>query len=237
MSSIRRKLQITFVTGLLVIIPIAGSRVGVRELISFVDRLLDPFVGGLFPFHLPGLGLFVAILLVLLMGIVATNVVGRRILGGWTAFLLPLPIFRSVYFAVKQLLKSPFRRTIRSPSRNSCCSKIVEGHYCFGFLTGAAGPAAGQRRERIAVGRLCPHQPLVLGDILLGAARGHHPDPPHRSARHPDRPLGRISIPQVLRQEVSSRRWSLAGRKERRSNAWTAQYSAASGLRPSSSRS
>ena len=80
MGSIRRKLQITFVTGLLVIIPIAVPVWVFWELFTFVDRLLDPFVGETFPFRLPGLGLLVAVLLVLLMGIVATNVVGRRIL-------------------------------------------------------------------------------------------------------------------------------------------------------------
>jgi hypothetical protein len=78
-------LQITFVTGLLVIIPIAVPVWVFWELIAFVDRLLDPFVGGTFPFHLPGLGLFVAVLVVLLMGIVATNVVVMAIWGGWTA--------------------------------------------------------------------------------------------------------------------------------------------------------
>ncbi|MCK7478017.1 MAG: hypothetical protein M0C28_11730 [Candidatus Moduliflexus flocculans] len=56
MTSLRRKLQITFVTGLLVIIPIAVPVWVFWELISFVDRLLDPFVGGTFPSTCPDWG-------------------------------------------------------------------------------------------------------------------------------------------------------------------------------------
>ena len=46
MSSIRRQLQITFVAGLLVIIPIAVPVWVFWELFTFVDRLLAPLVGG-----------------------------------------------------------------------------------------------------------------------------------------------------------------------------------------------
>ena len=201
MTSLRRKLQFTFVTGLLVIIPIAVPVWVFWELISFVDRLLDPFVGQTFPFHLPGFGLLVAVLLVLLMGVVATNVVGRRILGWLDSLLYRVPIFRSVYSAVKQLLNA------FSPDNQVAFKEFVllrnrEGHYCFGFLTGAVAlqRANGENESLLAV--YVPTNHLYLGDILL--------------VRREDIILtrltvpqgiqivlsGGISIPQVLRQEV-----------------------------------
>ena len=203
MSSIRRQLQITFVAGLLVIIPIAVPVWVFWELFTFVDRLLAPFVGDTLPFHLPGLGLVVATLLVLLMGIFATNVVGRRILGWLDGGLYRIPIFRSVYSAVKQLLNA------FSPDNQVAFKEFVllqnrEGHYCFGFLTGAvARPRANGTTEAL-VAVYVPTNHLYLGDILL--------------ARREDIILtrltvpqgiqiilsGGISIPQVLRQDVSS---------------------------------
>lgn len=201
MTSLRRKLQITFVTGLLVIIPIAVPVWVFWELISFVDRLLDPFVGGTFPFHLPGLGLFVAVLLVLLMGIVATNVVGRRILGWLDSLLYRVPIFRSVYSAVKQLLNA------FSPDNQVAFKEFVllrnrDGHYCFGFLTGAVALQRSNGENEALLAVYVPTNHLYLGDILL--------------ARREDIILtrltvpqgiqivlsGGISIPQVLRQEL-----------------------------------
>jgi uncharacterized membrane protein len=171
MSSIRRQLQITFVTGLLVIIPIAVPVWVFWELFTFVERLLAPLVGGTFPFHLPG--------------------------------LYRIPIFRSVYSAVKQLLNA------FSPDNQVAFKEFVvlqnrEGHYCFGFLTGAVAlqRANGTTEPLLAV--YVPTNHLYLGDILL--------------ARREDIILtrltvpqgiqiilsGGISIPQVLRQDVSS---------------------------------
>jgi uncharacterized membrane protein len=201
MGSIRRQLQIKFVTGLLVIIPIAVPIWVFWELFTFVDQLLDPFISDTFPFRLPGLGLLVATLLVLFMGIVATNVVGRRILGWLDSLVYRLPIFRSVYFAVKQLLNA------FSPDNQVAFKEFVivqnrEGHYSFGFLTGtvAMHRTNGQSESLLAV--YVPTNHLYLGDILL--------------ARREDIILtrltvpqgiqivlsGGISIPQVLRQEV-----------------------------------
>jgi uncharacterized membrane protein len=201
MTSIRRQLQITFVTGLLVIIPIAVPIWAFWELFTFVDRLLDPFVHDTFPFRLPGLGLIVAILLVLLMGIIATNVVGRRILGWLDSLLYRVPIFRNVYSAVKQLLNA------FSPDNQVAFKEFVilqnrEGHYCFGFLTGAVALQRANGGTESLVAVYVPTNHLYLGDIFL--------------ARREDIILtrltvpqgiqiilsGGISIPQVLRQEI-----------------------------------
>lgn len=203
MSSIRRQLQITFVAGLLVIMPIAIPVWVFWELFTFVDRLLAPFIGDTLPFHLPGLGLVVATLLVLLMGIFATNVVGRRILGWLDGGLYRIPIFRSVYSAVKQLLNA------FSPDNQVAFKEFVvlqnrEGHYCFGFLTGAVALQRANGTSEPLVAVYVPTNHLYLGDILL--------------ARRDDIILtrltvpqgiqiilsGGISIPQVLRQDVSS---------------------------------
>jgi uncharacterized membrane protein len=203
MSSIRRQLQITFVAGLLVIMPIAIPVWVFWELFTFVDRLLAPFIGDTLPFHLPGLGLVVATLLVLLMGIFATNVVGRRILGWLDGGLYRIPIFRSVYSAVKQLLNA------FSPDNQVAFKEFVvlqnrEGHYCFGFLTGAVALQRANGTTEPLVAVYVPTNHLYLGDILL--------------ARRDDIILtrltvpqgiqiilsGGISIPQVLRQDVSS---------------------------------
>jgi uncharacterized membrane protein len=203
MSSVRRQLQITFVAGLLVIIPIAVPVWVFWELFTFVDRLLAPLIGDTFPFHIPGLGLVVATLLVLLMGIFATNVVGRRILGWLDGGLYRIPIFRSVYSAVKQLLNA------FSPDNQVAFKEFVvlqnrEGHYCFGFLTGAVALQRANGTTEPLVAVYVPTNHLYLGDILL--------------VRRDDIILtrltvpqgiqiilsGGISIPQVLRQDVSS---------------------------------
>lgn len=202
MGNLRRQIQIKFVTGLVVIIPIAVTVWTFWELFTFVDDLLASIVSNTFPLHIPGLGLLVAILLVLLMGIFATNVVGRRILGWLDILLFRIPIFRNVYSAVKQLLNafSPdnqvaFKEFVIVPNRE-------KGHYCFGFLTGEAALQRGSGESEPLVAVYVPTNHLYLGDILL--------------VRRDDIILtrltvpqgiqivlsGGISIPQVLRQRL-----------------------------------
>ncbi len=205
MSGIRRHLQITFVTGLLVIIPIAVPVWVFWELFTFVDRLLAPLVGDTFPFYVPGLGLLVATLLVILMGIFATNVVGRRILEWLDSLLYRIPIFRNVYSAVKQLLNA------FSPDNQTAFKEFVvvhnreTGHYSFGFVTGSVSLQRTNGETDPLVSVYVPTNHLYLGDILL--------------ARREDVILtrltvpqgiqiilsGGISVPQVLRQDIPDR--------------------------------
>lgn len=167
MSKIRRQLQIKFVTGLLVIVPIAVTVWTFWELFTFVDGLLAPVVTETLQRPVPGVGLLVAVLLVLLMGIFATNVVGRRILGWLDSLLYRIPIFRNVYSAVKQLLNA------FSPDNQVAFKEFVlvrnreKGHYTFGFLTGEVGLQHGSGETEPLVAVYVPTNHLYLGDILL----------------------------------------------------------------------
>jgi uncharacterized membrane protein len=202
MSRIRHHIQITFITGLLVIVPIAVPVWVFWELFTFVDRLLGPLISDTLPFRVPGLGLLVAILLVLLMGIFATNVVGRRMLTWLDSLLYRIPMFRSIYSGVKQLVHA------FSPDNHVAFKEFVviprggRGTYCFGFLTGAVAlqRVNGETEPLMAV--YVPTNHLYIGDIFL--------------VRQEDIILtrltvpqgiqiilsGGISIPQVLRQRL-----------------------------------
>lgn len=202
MSGIRRQLQIKFVTGLVVIIPMAVSVWTFWELFTFVDGLLAPVVADQLGRRVPGVGLLVAILLVLLMGLFATNVVGRRTLGWLDSLLYRIPIFRNVYSAVKQLLNafSPdnqvaFKEFVLVPNRE-------KGSYSFGFLTGevALTRTSGETEPLVAV--YVPTNHLYLGDILLVPRE----DIIQTRLTIPQGIQivlsGGISIPQVLRQKL-----------------------------------
>ncbi len=202
MSGIRRQLQIKFVTGLLVIVPIAVTVWTFWELFTFVDGLLAPMVADRIGQRVPGVGLLVAILLVLLMGIFATNVVGRRTLGWLDSLLYRIPIFRNVYSAIKQLLNafSPdnqvaFKEFVLVPNRE-------KGSYSFGFLTGevALSRSTGETEPLVAV--YVPTNHLYLGDILL--VRREEIIQTRLTIPQGIQIVlsGGISIPQILRQKL-----------------------------------
>lgn len=202
MSGIRRTLQLKFVTGLLVIVPIAVTVWTFWELFKFVDGLLGPQVVDTFAVRIPGLGLLVASLLVFLMGSFATHVVGRRTLAFLDRLLYRIPIFGNVYSAVKQLLNA------FSPDNQVAFKEFVvvynraRDQYCFGFLTGEVSlqRVGGELEPLLAV--YIPTNHLYLGDILL--ARREDVMLTHLSVPQGIQIVlsGGISIPQFLRQKL-----------------------------------
>ncbi|MFA5028147.1 MAG: DUF502 domain-containing protein [Candidatus Methylomirabilota bacterium] len=202
MSGIRRTLQLKFVTGLLVIVPIAVTVWTFWELFKFVDGLLGPLVVDTFAVRIPGLGLLVASLLVFLMGSFATHVVGRRTLAFLDRLLYRIPIFGNVYSAVKQLLNA------FSPDNQVAFKEFVvvynraRDQYCFGFLTGEVSlqRVGGELEPLLAV--YIPTNHLYLGDILL--ARREDVMLTHLSVPQGIQIVlsGGISIPQFLRQKL-----------------------------------
>ena len=166
MSWLRRR----FVTGFFVLVPVVVSIVA----LIWVFRVVDGFTAPLYEQYFrqvhdrevpPGLGLLTTAVLILLVGVIATNVLGRRVLQRTEGYLLRVPVFKTVYAPVKQLILafSPdneygFKRVvlIRTESRG----------YILGFLTKEFSiQSAGHTESLIAV--YVPTNHLYLGDVVI----------------------------------------------------------------------
>lgn len=109
LASLRRYL----IAGLLVWLPLAATILVVRGLVGFLDRTLlllpqDFHPDVLLGFHIPGLGVVLTVAVVLITGVIAANLFGKRLVRGWEALLDRIPLVRSVYSAVKQLAETMF---------------------------------------------------------------------------------------------------------------------------------
>src|SRR2546428_7265548 len=104
----RARLRRYFLTGLIVFLPIAIT----LSFLLWLFRTLDRFLGWLFTLLLgepvPGLGLVATIAVIFLIGALTTNVLGRRLVGGFDRPMLRIPLARSIYSATKQLSDSIF---------------------------------------------------------------------------------------------------------------------------------
>jgi uncharacterized membrane protein len=113
-----------FVAGLLVWIPLGITLWVLKLLVDLMDQslLLLPdrlHTEALFGFHVPGLGIFLTLAIILATGALAANIFGRQLLSLGDAALSRIPIVRSIYGGVKQIsdtLFSPegkaFRRAV-----------------------------------------------------------------------------------------------------------------------------
>jgi uncharacterized membrane protein len=75
-------------------------------LFNFIDYRAQPVAKLLFGHEIPGLGLGITVLLIYLSGVVATNIVGKRLIRYGESRLARVPLFRYLYTGIKQILES-----------------------------------------------------------------------------------------------------------------------------------
>ncbi|HEX9533291.1 MAG TPA: DUF502 domain-containing protein [bacterium] len=145
----RTRLRRYFITGLIVILPIAVT----VNVLVWLFWTLDGFLGWLFTKWsgqvLPGVGLVAMLATILLAGTLATNVLGRRIVGWFDRLVLRIPFARSIYSATKQLSDNILQQRGASFQRPVLVEWPRRGLYTVGFVTGETGgrvqEIAGQR--------------------------------------------------------------------------------------------
>ena len=99
-------LRRSFIAGFFVTVPLVVSVVAIVWVVRWADQLTSGLGERLLGRHIPGLGLLTTALIVLAAGALATNVFGRRILQRGEQLLLHVPLFRSIYQPVKQLVSA-----------------------------------------------------------------------------------------------------------------------------------
>lgn len=155
-----------FLAGLIVTIPAVITIFVVVGIFKFVDGILSPLFDFLLGKHIAGLGFISAIVIVFLIGIVSTNVFGKKILSIVEKIFLNIPVFKSIYTAIKQLVDA------FSPENKSSFKKFViaeyprPGAYAFGFLTKECVVKSDEKETPLKTVYI-PTNNLYLGEIVL----------------------------------------------------------------------
>jgi uncharacterized membrane protein len=94
----------TFLRGVGIIIPLVLTFWFFRALLNAVDGIFSPVLEQAIGRPIPGLGLMSMIVIILLVGLLTRNLVGRLFFGWFESLLSSIPFVRSVYTAVKDLV-------------------------------------------------------------------------------------------------------------------------------------
>jgi len=155
-----------FVAGFFVTVPLALSVAALIWICGVADALTSPLVERAFGRRVPGLGIAVTAAGILVVGFFAANVLGRRLLQRADHYLLLVPLFRSIYAPVKQLVWA------FNPQNDSGFKRVVlvdepQRGMVLGFLTRelTVPDTTGVPEPWVAV--YIPTNHLYLGDIVL----------------------------------------------------------------------
>ncbi len=155
-----------FLAGLIVTVPVVFTVLVLAGLFKFVNGILSPLFDFLLGMHIAGLGFITAIGIVFLIGIISTNVFGKKLLDLMEKIFLNIPVFKSIYTAIKQLVDA------FSPENNSAFKRFViveyprPGVYAFGFMTKECAIQSDGRNLCLKAVYI-PTNNLYLGDIVL----------------------------------------------------------------------
>jgi uncharacterized membrane protein len=128
------------ITGLLIWIPVAITLWVLAAIVNTMDQTLTLLPPDFLPkIHIPGLGVVLTFLVVLLTGVLASNIIGQRLLGFWERMLGRIPVVKSIYSGVKQVSDTLFSPGGQAFRKALLVQYPRQGSWTIAFLTGKPG--------------------------------------------------------------------------------------------------
>ena len=162
-----------FISGLLVWLPIWVTLLVIKFLVDILNNTLlllphayQPDV--LLGFHVPGIGVIITLLVIILTGLIAANFIGRRLVAMWDGLMSRIPVIRSLYTGVKQVTQTLFSPGGQSFRKVLLVEYPRAGLWTIAFQTGdAAQEVEKSVGEKGMVSLFVPTTPNPTSGFLL----------------------------------------------------------------------
>ena len=140
----RQLIKRYFLTGLLIWVPLAITAWVLSLIVNSMDQslLLLPKAihpQTLFGFNIPGAGVILTLVIILLTGLLATNFIGQRLVIWWEKLLARIPVVNSIYNSVKQVSDTLFSSSGNAFRKALLVQYPRAGSWTIAFLTGKPG--------------------------------------------------------------------------------------------------
>jgi uncharacterized membrane protein len=130
-----KQLRNIFFTGLLVLTPIVVTAYVFYQLFIRIDGLLGGKIIELTGYQIPGMGFVAVLLLILFAGVLARNLIGKRLIQLGEAIVNRIPLINRIYSAVQQLSQAFFSGKRAVFQKAVLIEFPKDGTYCIGFQT------------------------------------------------------------------------------------------------------
>tara|TARA_A100001015_G_scaffold175562_1_gene195291 strand:- start:6236 stop:6865 length:630 start_codon:yes stop_codon:yes gene_type:complete len=160
------------VAGLLVWVPLGITVLVIKFLLDLMDRLLlllpvewrpETLLG----FTIPGFGLILAIIILILTGVIGANLIGRSFLKGWESLLERIPLVRTVYSSVKQILSNILSTGSHSFRKVLLIEYPRKGIWTLCFQTGSAAREIQSQMEQDSIVVFVPTTPNPTSGFII----------------------------------------------------------------------
>jgi len=171
----KTKLGTYFATGLIALLPLALTIFILRFIFNKIDNILGgiispfPFITASRLWYYGGkaLAFLALLLLVFLVGVLARNVVGRRVISSVEMILKRIPFIRKIYTTIRQISDAVFRREKKLFQRVVLLEYPRKGVYTLGFVTSESGGTVNKAIKKRTLNVFISTTPNPTSGFLL----------------------------------------------------------------------
>ena len=167
------KLRNYFLAGLLIAAPVSITLWLTWEFVSFVDATLTPLIPApwrprtYLPFDVPGVGLIIAAVGLVTIGVLATGLLGRWAMREAEKLVDRVPVVRSVYGAIKQIFETVLAQRSNAFRQVVIVEYPCRGTWAIGFITGTTKGEVQTITDEEVVNVFVPATPNPSTGFLL----------------------------------------------------------------------
>lgn len=162
-----KSLRKFFLAGFVVLLPLVITVYVLITTFRLVDGLLGGIIRSVVGHPLPGLGVLLTIGLVLIAGMVATNVIGKKLITFMEHLLNRIPLVKSIYGAIKQIIDAFSLQTSNAFQRVALVEYPRNGMYAVGFVTGNGMGEVQEKTAEEVINIFVPTTPNPTSGMLV----------------------------------------------------------------------
>lgn len=165
------KLKTIFTTGLLTILPLAVTIYVFYFIFNFLDNLVGGLIESVFSFRIPGIGFASGLALILLIGFIASNIIGNRLINFFDHIFQHVPITRGIYTSAKQIIDAFTLQGKNAFQQVVLLEYPRKGLYVIGFVTGQSRGEIQEKTAEETLNIFVPTTPNPTSGMLILAPR------------------------------------------------------------------
>jgi len=148
---IGRKLRAHFLAGILVTVPLGLTVWIFVWIFNGIDNFLQPVIERIFGHDIPGVGFGITVVLVYIIGVIVSNLLGRRLLRYGETILNRVPVFRYLYNGIQQIMQA-----FAAPDKTGFMQVVLvefprRGTRTLGFITNETSDESGKKLLNIFI--------------------------------------------------------------------------------------
>ncbi len=162
-----KKLRRYFFAGFLLVLPTALTVYFLWYIFYHIDNILYKYLDKYFHIRIPGVGFIIIIIFITLLGLLATNIIGKKLISLWHALLIRTPLVNKVYTTIHQMSDA-----FLGGDKNIFKSVVIveyprKGLYSLGFISNEAEGEIQRKTKETVVAVFIPTTPNPTSGILI----------------------------------------------------------------------